>query len=97
MQDEFVEVFSEQLSCRSEVVSVKCDLFEKAKDATRIVCATVDGYVRAFTYDGLNRLLPICSVQIAGLVPRSAVFTGAGSQSISVLGVAANKDRRGLL
>lgn len=74
LQRDFVEVYSKQLSCRSEIVSVRCDLLSKEKDVVRIVNASADGFIQAWTYDTLNRLLPIISICIDKMIPKAVVF-----------------------
>ncbi len=76
---------------------MKCDLIEKAKDTIRIVNASADGTIQAWTYDSLNRLLPSFSIRVDGIIPRSAVFTSEASKHVSVLGVTAGRERVGVL
>ncbi len=92
-------MFSEQLSCRSELVNVKCDLICKEKDTIRIVNASGDGTIQAWTFDSLNRLLPIFSVRVDAIFPRSAVFGPPNhpTRAVSVFGVTATGTRVGVM
>lgn len=91
-----METCSEQLSSRSELVSVKCDVLCHEKDTIRIVNASGDGTIQAWTYDSLNRLLPIFSVRVDAIIPRTAVFSPPNQPSriVSAFGVTASGGSR---
>ncbi len=76
---------------------MKCDVIEKAKDTLRVVNASADGTIQAWTYDSLNRLLPIFSIRVDGIIPRSAAFTSEALRNVSVFGVTVGRERVGVM